>query len=52
MSHELRVDAALANPARDQLRVLPAEVDHEHRTFFGRRLRLGKRDDLAHQLRL
>ena len=28
---ELRVDAALAHAARDQLRVLAAEVDHQHR---------------------
>src|SRR3954451_1898316 len=33
--NELRVDAALAHATRDQLGVLPAEVDDEHGTFFG-----------------
>jgi hypothetical protein len=31
VADELRVDAALAHPARDQLRVLPPEVEDEHR---------------------
>ena len=36
---ELRVDAALAHAARDQLRVLAAEVDHQHRpVLHGREL--------------
>ena len=30
VADELRVDAALAHAPRDQLRVLPAEVEHEH----------------------
>src|SRR6266540_141796 len=45
---QLRIDAAFAHPPRDQLRVLPAEVDDEHRPFFGRLLRDRERDDLAH----
>ena len=32
---ELEVDATLAHPARDQLRVLAAEVDDEHGAFVG-----------------
>ena len=39
VGHELRVDAALAHAPRDQLRVLPAEVDDEHRALLGPRLR-------------
>jgi hypothetical protein len=45
---ELGVDAALAHAARDQLRVLAAEVDDEDGTLFGCRLGDGERDDLAH----
>ena len=45
--HELRVDAALAHAARDQLRVLAAAVENEHRPLFGGRLRRRKRDDVA-----
>ncbi len=44
---ELRVDAALPDPARDQLRVLAAAVQNEHRPLFGGRLRRGQRDDVA-----
>ena len=36
---DLRVHPRLADPPRDQLRILRAEVDHEHRTGRGRRLR-------------
>ena len=35
MRDELRVDARLAHAARDQLRVLAAEIDDEHRTLLG-----------------
>jgi hypothetical protein len=51
VADELGVDPALADPARDQLRVLAAEVDHEDRTFLGRSFRLGERDEVAHQAR-
>ena len=44
---ELRVDAALPHPARDQLRVLAAAVQNEHRPLFGGRLRRWQRDDVA-----
>ena len=37
--NELGVDAALAHAARDQLRVLPTEVDDEHRAVLRPRLR-------------
>ena len=36
---QLGVDARLTDPARDQLRVLAAEVDHQNRTFLELRLR-------------
>ena len=39
MADDLRVDARLAHPARDQLAVLAAEVEHEHRALLGRRRR-------------
>jgi hypothetical protein len=42
---ELGVDPRLADAARDQLRVLAAEVDDEDGALLGRRL--GKRDDLG-----
>jgi hypothetical protein len=45
MPDELGVDAALADAPRDQLRVLPAEIDDEDRTLLGSALR--KRDDLS-----
>jgi hypothetical protein len=48
MSHELRVDAALAHPARDQLRVLAAEIYDEDRPLISRRLADGERDYVAH----
>ena len=51
MPHELRVDARLAHAARDQLAVLPAEVDDEHGTLLGRGLGCRERDDLGHQRR-
>ncbi len=49
MSDELGVDAGLAHAPRDELAVLPAEVDDEDRALF--RLGLGgrERDDLGHQ---
>ena len=40
--HELREDAALAHAPRDQLRVLPAEIDDEHRPLLRARLREGQ----------
>ena len=40
---ELGVDPGIANAARDQLRVLSAEVEHEHRTLLGRGFRGRKR---------
>ena len=36
-AHELGVDAALAHAAGDELRVLTAEVDHQHRPVLGGR---------------
>ena len=48
---ELRVDAALAHPPRDQLRVLAAQVEHEDGTLLRPLLYERKRDDLAHQPR-
>ncbi len=45
--HELRVDARLAHAARDQLAVLAAEVQHEHRPLLRRSLRRRERDDLS-----
>ena len=45
---ELRVDAALPDAPRDQLRVLAAEVDDEDGALFRRRLLERERDDLAH----
>ena len=47
--NELRVDAALAHAARDQLRVLPAEIDDEHGALLGPRLR--QVENLARQRR-
>ena len=51
MPHELGVDTSFAHPARDQLAVLPAEVDDEHGTLLGRGLGCRERDDLGHQRR-
>ncbi len=45
---KLRVDARVANSPCDQLRVLPAEVEHEDRTLLGDRLRGRQRMDGAH----
>jgi hypothetical protein len=39
VADELGVDAALAYAARDQLRVLPAEVEDEYGTLFSYRER-------------
>ena len=47
MRDELRVDPRLAHPPRDQLRVLPAAVEHQHRPLLGRRLGNRERDDFA-----
>ena len=48
MRDELRVDAALAHAPRDQLRVLPAEIQNEHRPLLRPGLADRKRDDLPH----
>jgi len=45
---ELRVDTRLAHPPRDQLRVLPAEIQNEHRPLLRASLGDRKSDDLAH----
>jgi hypothetical protein len=45
---ELRVDAAFAHSPRDELRVLPAEVDDEDGALLRCRLRHRERHDLAH----
>ena len=39
--HELGVDARVADAACDQLRILAAEVEHEHRPLLRRRLGRG-----------
>jgi hypothetical protein len=44
---ELRVDARLPDAARDQLRVLAAEVDDEDGTLFELRLPRRQRDDVT-----
>ena len=46
VTDELRVHARLADTARDELAVLPAEVDDEHGTLLRRGLGRRKRDDL------
>jgi hypothetical protein len=51
VADELRVDPALAHAARDQLRVLAAEIEHEHGPLLSRRRRDRKAYDLSHQLR-
>ena len=51
VSDELRVDPRLAHAARDQLAVLPPEVDDEDRTFLRRGLGSRERNDLRHQRR-
>ncbi len=40
---ELRVHVGLADPPCDQLRVLPAEVDHQHRPLLDRGRRIEQR---------
>jgi hypothetical protein len=45
---ELRVDARLANPPSDQLRVLAAEVENQDRPLLRPGFRNRKRNDLAH----
>ncbi len=47
VGHELRVHATFPNAPCDQLRVLAAEVQNEHRPLFGGRLRRGQWDDVA-----
>ena len=47
MPHELGVHPRFAHAARDQLAVLAAEVDHEHRTLLRGRLRGGETCDSA-----
>jgi hypothetical protein len=49
MADELRVDPALPDAARDQLRVLAAEVDDENRPLLARRVGGWKADELTHQ---
>jgi hypothetical protein len=46
---ELRVDTTLPDAARDQLRVLPAEVDDQDRAILGLRLAPLEREDLGVQ---
>ena len=50
MVDELGVDTALADAPGDQLRVLTAEVQNEHRPLLGGRLDGGERDDVAHPM--
>ena len=48
MRHELRVDPRLAHAARDQLRVLAAAVEHQHRPLLRRDGSAnGQRDDFT-----
>ena len=49
MPHELRVDPRLAHAPRDELAVLPAEIDDEHGAVLRRGFRRRERDDLRHQ---
>ena len=49
---ELGVDATLTHTARDQLRVLAAEVDDEHRAFLGLGLLGWERNNLSHSVSL
>ena len=51
VADELGVDARLPHPARDQLAVLPAEVDDEDRPLLRSDLGGGQRYDLRHQPR-
>jgi hypothetical protein len=52
MRDQLRVHPALPHPPRDQLRVLPTEVDHEDGSALWCLLRHRKRDDFTHARRL
>jgi hypothetical protein len=45
VTDELGVDAALANTPRDQLRVLPTEIQYQDRPLLGRPF--GKRQDFS-----
>ena len=45
VTDQLRIDAALADAPRNQLRVLPAEIDHEDGPLLRSTLR--KADDLG-----
>jgi len=40
MRDELGEDPRLAHATRDQLRILPTQVDHEHRTLLRERIRM------------
>jgi hypothetical protein len=51
VADELRVDTRLPHPPRDELAVLPAEIDDEHGALLRRCLWSRERDDLAHQRR-
>ena len=51
VADELRVDACLAYTTGDELAVLAAEIDDEHRTLLGCRLGGRERNDLRHQRR-
>ena len=51
VADELGVDTALTDAASDQLRVLTAEVDDQHRPLLPRRLGGRQADDFPHQLR-
>jgi hypothetical protein len=46
MAHQLRVDARLADASRDELAVLAAEVDDQHRALLGCGLWGRERDEL------
>ena len=51
VADELRVDARLAHAPRDQLAVLPAEVDDEDRALLGRGSGVGSGTTFATQRR-
>ena len=48
--HQLGVDAGIADAPGDQLRVLPAQVEHEHRPLLGDRHGQRQRVDRPHAL--
>ena len=51
MPDELRVDPRLAHAARNQLAVLPAQVDDQHGTLFRRRFRCWQARNVGHRQR-